>query len=189
MPRAQRKPTPSKGKSDSPQGLLSLRAYARSRKERGLDGGTLAAVQKAIEAGRIETVDDGGRWPKIDPAVADAAWRGNTAERRDQVNVVTDEDDGSTSSPSGTVAGERKRTEAVKRELLELELEQKKGELVNAADVKREAFSRGRELRDRILNVPARVAAQLAATTDPREVEAQLDVELRTALQELVADG
>jgi hypothetical protein len=49
---------------------LSLRAYARSRKERGLTGGSLQAVQRAIETGRIVKAADG----KIDPTAADSDW-------------------------------------------------------------------------------------------------------------------
>jgi hypothetical protein len=47
--------------------LISLRAYARHR------GCTIRAVQKAIESGRISTIDG-----RIDPVAADADWRRNT---------------------------------------------------------------------------------------------------------------
>jgi hypothetical protein len=53
--------------------LLSLRAYARSRRARGLPGGTLQAVRKALASGRITAV--GG---KINPTRADADWLRNT---------------------------------------------------------------------------------------------------------------
>src|SRR5881628_3075144 len=57
--------------------LISLRAYARSRKERGLPGGSLPAVQKAIQTKRI-TAGEGG----IDPEAADEAWARNTEQGR-----------------------------------------------------------------------------------------------------------
>lgn len=53
--------------------MLSLRAYALYRKDAGLPGGTLRAVQKAVKAGRIHLVDG-----KIDPDQADTAWQSNT---------------------------------------------------------------------------------------------------------------
>ncbi len=53
---------------------LSLRAYARHRRAAGLEGGTLAAVQKAIGTGRIEAEPGGG----IDPVKADRAWAERT---------------------------------------------------------------------------------------------------------------
>ena len=57
--------------------LLTLRGYARSRKARGLPGGSPAAVKKAIDSGRIGRTPDG----RIDADLADVAWRRNTVER------------------------------------------------------------------------------------------------------------
>lgn len=53
---------------------ISIRAYAASRKERGLSGGSDAAVRKAITTGRIKKLKDG----TIDPSAADIAWGGST---------------------------------------------------------------------------------------------------------------
>ena len=49
---------------------MSVRAYARHRKAGGLPGGSLAAVQQAIGAGRIPMRPDG----RIDSDAADRAW-------------------------------------------------------------------------------------------------------------------
>lgn len=57
---------------------MSLRAYAAHRKERGLPGGSDAAVRKAIKADRIPVLADG----TVDPAAADAAWAGNSDPRK-----------------------------------------------------------------------------------------------------------
>lgn len=57
--------------------LVTLRGYARSRKARGLPGGSPAAVKKAIDTHRIPRLSDG----RIDEATADDAWRRNTMER------------------------------------------------------------------------------------------------------------
>ena len=57
--------------------ISSLRAYARSRKARGLPGGSPAAVGKAVAAGRIVRRPDG----QIDQDQADADWLRNTQER------------------------------------------------------------------------------------------------------------
>lgn len=57
---------------------LSNRAYARSRKERGLTGGSESAVRKAVSANRIPVEPDGS----IDPDKADAAWQSNTDPAR-----------------------------------------------------------------------------------------------------------
>lgn len=53
---------------------LTRRAYARHRKGKGLPGGSLQAVQRALERGRIHLEADGG----IDPIRADREWADNT---------------------------------------------------------------------------------------------------------------
>lgn len=62
---------------------ISQRAYAKTRKEKGLPGGSLTAVQHALSAGRI-TLDSNG---KIDPARADADWELNTDPGRRRAKV------------------------------------------------------------------------------------------------------
>lgn len=53
---------------------VSLREYARRRKEQGLSGGSHVAVKKAIDTKRITTLPDG----TIDPERADKEWARNT---------------------------------------------------------------------------------------------------------------
>jgi hypothetical protein len=55
---------------------MGIREYARHR------GCTPKAVRKAIDSGRISTLDDG----TIDPEIADREWEDNTAHhmRRDR---------------------------------------------------------------------------------------------------------
>lgn len=57
--------------------LMSIREYARSRKSRGLPGGSPAAVVKALQAQRIKRCKDG----RIDSDLADLDWHSNTLER------------------------------------------------------------------------------------------------------------
>lgn len=57
---------------------MSARGYAASRRARGLPGGTLRAVQEAIQAERIPVRADG----RIDPAAADQAWELTTDASR-----------------------------------------------------------------------------------------------------------
>lgn len=56
---------------------LSQRAYARHRRSKGLNGGTLQAVQQALAAGRIKA-EPGGR---IDSREADRSWAATTSPR------------------------------------------------------------------------------------------------------------
>jgi hypothetical protein len=53
---------------------LTLRGYARHRREKGLPGGSPSAVCKALKAGRISANVHG----KIDTDLADSAWAANT---------------------------------------------------------------------------------------------------------------
>ncbi|MEO5347925.1 MAG: hypothetical protein H7834_16345 [Magnetococcus sp. YQC-9] len=70
-------------------------------------------------------------------------------------------------------------------EIARLDLEERRGRLLKADDVEREAFELGRRVRDRLLNIPSRVSANLAAETDFKVIERLLIQELRTALEEL----
>lgn len=172
---------------------LSLRAYARSRKERGLSGGTDAAVRKAIAAGRISALPDG----TVDPARADAEWEGRT----DHAKVRTDEAyqrgaeaaretleadeqrpvpeaarrvvqettaqplEGDVGGSGGAVtyAKARAANEAIKAQQNKLRLERMRGEIVNRRAATAHVFELARKERDSWLQLPARKAALMAA--------------------------
>ncbi len=73
-------------------------------------------------------------------------------------------------------------------ELRELELRQKRGELLAVADVRREWAEGYAALRDRILALPDRLAARLAGRGE-QEVRLLLRDELEECLRGLHADG
>ena len=80
--------------------------------------------------------------------------------------------------------------EAYAARLAKLDFEERTGKLISADQVKVETFNLARRLRDRIQQLPRRVAPQIVATVvkqpDVREVEALLDTEIHEALSELV---
>ena len=82
----------------------------------------------------------------------------------------------------------RARHEHYKAEKARLEALQGRGELVPAEEVKTAAFKMARGVRDSIMAIPDRLAAQLAGTTDARQCHTLLTEELRVALRSL-ADG
>ena len=82
----------------------------------------------------------------------------------------------------------RARHEHYKAEKARLEALQGRGELVPAEEVKAAAFKMARGVRDSIMAIPDRLAAQLAGTTDARQCHTLLTEELRVALRSL-ADG
>jgi len=184
--------------------LVSLRAYARSRRERGLPGGTHAAVRKAIAAGRLEravVVREGK--PSIEPELADAEW-----ERRTDATMSRGPEqsgDPTAGRPGGSlddapafearassdsgVAEQARRAQAVRltfqAKLAELEYRQRSGELVRAEDVRLEQSRAARAVRDRLRALPDSSASLLAAETDPHRVRALLSAQIDRILADL----
>ncbi len=176
---------------------ISLRAYARHR------GVSLRAVQKAIQSGRIKTGEDG----RIDAAVADSDWTKNTglrmqvrtrkpaatsshdAIRRSTGSVTPEQLEAVPRLESGT---EYTRARAVREtyqaRITKIEYEERSGRVVSRDEVQVATFNKFRTFRDGMLNIPDRVAAMLAAETDPAKVHQLLSTEIRKALQEF-SDG
>ena len=75
--------------------------------------------------------------------------------------------------------------EACAARMAKLDLDERIGELVKSADVKVAAFNTARIVRDRLMVLPHRLAAVLAAETDADRTEKILEGELRKALEEL----
>lgn len=79
----------------------------------------------------------------------------------------------------------RAKREEFSAKTAELEYFQKIGVLVPAAGVRKAAFDAGRQLRDKLLGIPDRVAPLLAAERDPVRVHAALTTEITRTLHEL----
>lgn len=75
--------------------------------------------------------------------------------------------------------------EAYNAKLARLKYEQQLGILVNAEEVRTAAFNLARRTRDELMGMPERIAAQIAATDDPAEVERILEDEIERVCQEL----
>lgn len=157
--------------------LLSLRAYGRSRRARGLPGGSLAAVQKAIAQGRITPIDG-----KVDPEVADIQWAAKTdvvqqtrgqhgghAPHEATVSGPSEAQPAATILPPGGRGGrddyfaEKARREKVERELAELELAERCGKLVDREEVERAARRAAGSLVQQLSAIPDRIAAEFGA--------------------------
>lgn len=82
----------------------------------------------------------------------------------------------------------RARREHYQAEKAKLEALQGRGELVPVAEVRAEAFSLGRSIRESIMAIPARLAPMLAGTADTRQCHHLLEQELRIALR-MLSDG
>jgi phage terminase Nu1 subunit (DNA packaging protein) len=93
--------------------------------------------------------------------------------------------------PNGTATGQATAREAYYQQMAEkarIANAKARGDLVDAATVRRDAFTIARTVRDSMLNIPARVAAELAAESDRAAVERRLEEEIRNALMVLVGE-
>jgi hypothetical protein len=84
-----------------------------------------------------------------------------------------------------TIAESRQLREAYLAELSKLEFDEKSGKLTEVEKVKRDAFKLARVVRDAMLNIPDRVAHELAHDSDPARVHIRLTEEIRFALMAL----
>lgn len=161
--------------------LLTQAEYARSRKERGLPGGTREAVRKAIDENDISAF---GPDRRVDPELADAQWARNRRARispqaaaaQPEEDLVSQAGGGAAPPPQPAAAGappapavdngytaaraERERAEADKAKM---EVAKLRGELVSWEDVARGGFEVGRDVRDTMESAVNALAAELAA--------------------------
>lgn len=165
--------------------IVSAAAYAKLR------GISKAAVSLAISEGKLpKSAVKKGRGYEIDVDLADREWRENTnpvmgaPTHANPKGHSVDQDE---NKPVGTetLAASKAKREAFMAELARLEYELKAGQLVPIEDVKKEAFKMARVVRDGILNIPDRLAAELAAETNQFRVHTRLTEELRKVLEEL----
>lgn len=141
-----------------------IRRYAQWRKERGLEGGTRTAVEKALQSGRIKR----GRDRLIHFAKADRDWLENTDHSR--------KTNGNGANP---LTASRAREAEIRVALAELNLRRARGETVELEELRPKLVQAGLILRQRVLGIPKRLAGEM-----PRETASELDGELREALDD-----
>ena len=91
-------------------------------------------------------------------------------------------------SESGGLRDERKRYAKLKADLLDLKCQERTGELVKRSAVEKEAFRLGRSIRDKMQNVPARLAGLIAALSpgcNQEQIHALLTKEIHNCLEGL----
>lgn len=162
--------------------ILSATAYAKHR------GVSSAAVLKAIAEERIkDSVKKYGKGYQITVDLADKEWTANTDSGSGfpaHAKNLADEPDTDDDQPI-SYAQARAQHERFKARLAQLELEEREAKLVQADEVKREAFRVARLVRDSMLNIADRVAAELAAEANQFKVHQRLTHEIRRALEDL----
>lgn len=179
----------------SPDGTVTFAEYARSR------GLSRQAVSRAAREGRIPVASRG----RVDPAAADAAWRANTDPGRPSSSLPGGADAPATPASSGAVAAAiaaavaagtmelpetlslndaravREWNQAVK---IFVERRRLTDELVEAKKVEDAAFRAARTVRDKLMALPDRLDATLAATSDVAEVRRLIEEEVRRICEE-----
>ena len=90
-----------------------------------------------------------------------------------------------TAGSTPSIATEKALLTRAQRELAEHHLAVATGKFIALDDMKKDAFEMFRRVRDRMQNIPLRLADGLASMVDPRAIEAALDGEIRAALVEL----
>jgi hypothetical protein len=81
-----------------------------------------------------------------------------------------------------------RRSAELRARLLEIDLAKEENLLMDAKAVKKAWFETGRQIMQRILGIPARVAADIAAMSEPAEIAIFLEKELVNALEALNDD-
>ena len=172
---------------------VSLTEYSRVR------GVTHEAVRKAVKVGRLSKSVVFGPTGKarIIPAIADQEWVANTDSTQQRVPAVPpprpapepEPEPASNEPRTATFQQARTLREAYMARLAKLEFEEKSGKLVQHEAVKNEAFKTARIVRDNLLNIPDRVAGELAAETNQFKVHQRLTLEIRRALEDLKVDA
>ncbi|EJL77346.1 hypothetical protein PMI15_04668 [Polaromonas sp. CF318] len=182
--------------------LLTQAEYARSRKARGLSGGSRESVRKAVDEKRISVF---GPDKLISAELADSQWERNTRSRMSpqaQAGATPDMLAGAspvqtdapaapapvapaTALPDGYTAA-RARREMADAETSEIQLKKLRGEILITADVARAGFEVGRDLRDAMESSVNSLAAELASVNN---ADACADILRRhnRALQELLS--
>jgi hypothetical protein len=187
--------------------MMTLKEYARHRKC------SPAAVRKALETGRISGDRDESGW-RIDSNKADADWERNTSSvPRNKKGTTKPAGVGNPDmegdhekvapihaaktqtideQPGWKIPSYNKSLEKEKHYkalLAEIEYQIEIGALVRKADNDKAIFNFHRSIRDRLLNIPDRIAAVLAGETDRETVHGILTKELRQALTELAGEA
>lgn len=200
-PPANKKAAEAKAKAATPpeaSPLLRIRAYARSRNV------SAPTIVSAIREGKIVPAKVDAVGPLIDPATADKSWYEKRGKKKrgamELVGVPRDpeemSEDEADKTPVFTTDGVKvptffqsktlKEHFAAKR--AELEFEKSAGKLIDAETVKRQIFELGRKARDRILAIPDRVSAMVAAEVEPAKVHAILAKEFAAVAREIAAE-
>lgn len=142
-------------------------------------------IYKHVKAGKLTLIDG-----KVDPSRAKKELKRNVDLTHGGSRMNFDDEKTAAKREEKAVSGNtfskaKAYKESYKAKLAELEYKVKIKEYVRAADVESAAFSFARKIRDKMLNVPDRVQADIAAITglEMPEVRKIIKREIEIALK------
>lgn len=163
---------------------ITITAYARHRKEKGLKGGTHQAIKKAIDSARLLTclVEVGNKKLIVSTKEADLEWESKTTPETqiDQNDPKQAELSLETKETSNKYQGARARRLDAQAELAEIELAKAKGEVLDLNAARNQITTIGKELSQGFSNISRSRSAEFAAETNPQVI--------RNSLQDLLKD-
>lgn len=170
---------------------MTVREYAEHR------GISRQAIDKAIKDKRLtKSLVQTEPMVLIDPYLADREWAKNSrppanpsgvasSQRREKPEKPQGADDDYESSGGVSLTYEKALKERALRKMAEISLGKLERSVVAVEDAERLWFRHWRSLRDRLLAIPERESAGLAAETDPLTVSLALRRAISAALDEL----
>lgn len=156
---------------------VGVRAYAKHRAEKKMQGGTAAAVRKALDRGQIQRDASG----KIDIAAADAAWPADVAMGPELEGGTGGEPDSEISFSEA-----RRRKEVALAQLRQLEVAEREGRLVAIDDVIAENAVVYSALRATLLAIPGKYSPAFVGLQDFGAARHALDEMVRSVMSEMV---
>lgn len=175
--------------------MAELVSQRKGAKQLGI---ALSTLQHHVKRGNVRLIDG-----KVDVDVARIQLARHTDPEqsiRGQLNggqgIAPGSVGGAGSAPGAEQGGDRnsnglwnakEKTERLRGELLELEIAEKHGRLVDASEVHRAMLSKARIARDALMAIAPRIAAQLAAETDAAKVQDLLNAEIRAVCAQIAA--
>lgn len=197
--------------------LMSYRQYAEHRgcSLRAVQKAIGELDEKGKRTGRIADAlvsIQGSVHPKIDSEKADVLWALNTDEAKrstlftpivDGAGDVEGADGGGSADPEDDVATGDPEADAAKKSYhqsralresisvqnAQLDLDIRKGQLIDLETAKQLGFTTLRILRDALRNIGARVGAQVAAMEDPFQCEQLINAEIEAVLSSVTAES
>ena len=163
---------------------ITITAYARHRKEKGLKGGTHQAIKKAIDSARLLTcIIEVNKKKMITCAKeADLEWESKTTPdtQTDQNSPKQTELNLKNNETSHKYQGARARRLDAQAELAEIELATAKGEVLDLIKARKQLTTIGKELSQGFSNIARSKSIEFAGETNPQVI--------RNALQDLLKD-